>query len=113
MAREITWKQLSDDRKNLEKNSPNIMRALLEKYGYSPEEIDDINSRFYIQTEYEKIVDWLRHGTARERRLADLYFASEIDNLERVHDIMNGNVEGFTEKDLHLLKIFGLSISET
>ncbi len=108
MTKEIDWKQISDDRKVLEINSPKIMSALLEYHGYTPEEINDINSRFYIQREYEKIVDWLRQGTARERKLADLYFATEIDNLERVNNIMNGNVEGFTEKDLHILKILGL-----
>ncbi len=113
MTKEIDWNQLSDDRKVLEKNSPKIMSALLDKYGYSQEEVNDINTRFYIQTEYEKIVDWLRQGSARERRLADLYFVSEVDNLERVHNIMNGNVEGFTAKDMRLLKILGFSISET
>jgi len=109
VAREIDWKQLSDDRKVLEKNSPKIMSALLEHYGYTPEEINDINTRYYIQTDYKKIVDWLRQGTARERLLADLYFVTEIDNLERVNNIMNGNVEGLTEKDLHMMKILGLS----
>jgi hypothetical protein len=113
MAKDIDFKQLSDDRKVLEKNCSNIMSALLGHYGYRKEEIDDINLRYHAQTEYKRIVDWLEQGSAKERVLADLYFATEIDNLERVNHIMNGKVESFTEKDMHLLKILGLSTSGT
>lgn len=85
------------------------MNKLLEEYGFTQEEMIDINSRYDAQTEYKKIVDWLQKGSNRERLLADIYFAVEIDNLERVNDIMSGNIERFTDKDMRLMKILGLS----
>ena len=58
---------------------------------------------------YKKIVDWLRNGSEREKLLADLYFATEIDNLERFNNIMTGNVEKLTDQDLSLMRILGFS----
>jgi hypothetical protein len=109
MPKYINWKQLLRDRKILEKNIFKIMSKLLDAYGFTKEEVDDINSRYDEQTEYKKIVDWLRQGSDRERLLADLYFTTEIDNLERVNDIMKGNVERITEEDNRLMKILGFS----
>ncbi len=109
MRKNINWKQVSNDRKILEKNAPKIMNNILKWHKFTVEEINDINSRYDAQTEYKKIVDWLRTGSDREKLLADLYFACEIENLERVNDIMSGNVERFTDKDMYILKILGLS----
>ena len=108
MARDVNWKQALNDRRILEKNAPKIMSKLLEGHGFTKEEIDDINSRYNDQKEYKKIVDWLRQGSGRERLLADLYFATEIDNLERINNIMGGNVEKFTDQDMHLMEILGI-----
>jgi hypothetical protein len=101
-------KQTLKDRKILEKNAPKIMSKLLEGYSFTKEEIDDINSRYSEQTEYKKIVDWLRNGSEREKLLADLYFATEIDNLERVNNILALNVKRVTEEDTRLMKILGV-----
>ena len=109
MRRNVNWKQASNDRKVLEKNAQKIMSKLLEGYGFTREEVDDINSRYDRQTEYKKIVDWLRSGSEREKLLADLYFATEIDNLERFNNIMAGNVEKLTDQDLSLMRILGFS----
>ena len=102
-------KQASADRKILMKNSIKIKNKLLEGYGFTPKEIDDLNSRYNKQSEYKKIEDWLRTGSDREKLLADIYFAIEIDNLERINDIMSGNVETITDTDIQLMKILGLS----
>lgn len=109
MKKTVNWKQALNDRKILEKNAPKIMANLLEGYGFTREEIDDINSRYDMQTEYKKIVDWLRNGSEREKLLADLYFATEIDNLERFNNIMAGNIEKLTDQDLSLMRILGFS----
>lgn len=108
MSKVINCNQALNDRKILEKNASNIMNNLLKGYGFTKDEVDDINSRYNEQTEYKKMVDWLQQGSDRERLLADLYFATEIDNLERVNDIMALNVEKLTEKDMRLMKILGL-----
>jgi hypothetical protein len=108
VPRDVNWKQALNDRKILEKNASKIMKKLLEGYRFTPEEINDINSRYNKQTEYKKIVDWLRNGSEREKLLADLYFVTEIDNLERANDIMGGNVDRLTEDDIRLMKILGL-----
>lgn len=102
MAKDVDWKQVSNDRKILMKNSTKIKNKLLKGYGFTPKEIDNIILRYGKQTEYKKIEDFLRNGSDRERLLADIYFAVEID-------IMSGNVERFTDKDTHLMKILGLS----
>jgi hypothetical protein len=102
-------KQALNDRKVLEKNAHKILNKLLEGYEFSSEEIDDINSRYNAQTEYKKMVDWLRNGSEREKLLADLYFATEIDNLERCNDIMSGNVEKITDQDMIIMRILGFS----
>lgn len=112
MGKDINWRQVSSDRKVLMKNSHKIMNKLLKGYGFTPKEIDDINSRYHEQTEYNRIMDWLQKGSDRECLLADIYFVVEIDNLERVNDIMNGNVERLTDKDMHIMKILGLSEQE-
>lgn len=109
MTKDINWEQASNDRKILMKNIPKIKNKLLKGYGFAPKEIGDINSRFNKQSEYKKIEDWLRNGSDRERLLADIYFAVEIDNLERVNSIMSGNIETLTNEDIHLMKILGLS----
>jgi hypothetical protein len=107
MRRTVDCKQALNDRKILEKNAPEIMIKLLDGYGFTKEEIDNINSRYSRQTEYKKIVDWLRNGSEREKLLADLYFATEIDNLERFNSILAGNVEKLTDQDLSLMRILG------
>jgi hypothetical protein len=101
-------KQALKDRKILEKNVPKIMSKLLEGYGFTLEEMNDINSRYGEQTEYKKIVDWLRNGSDREKLLADLYFATEVDNLERVNNIIALNLKRVTEEDIRLMKILGI-----
>ena len=85
-----------------------IKTKLLKGYSFSPAEINDINSRFCAQTSYNKIEDWLRRGSDREKLLADIYYAVESNNLERINDIMSGNVEKLTDKDIHLIRILGL-----
>jgi hypothetical protein len=109
MRKTVNWKQALNDRKILEKNAPKIMLKLLEGYGFTREEINDINTRYDEQMEYKKIVDWLRSGSEREKLLADLYFATEIDNLERFNNIMAGNIEKLTDQDLSLMRILGFS----
>lgn len=109
MEEVINLRQALNDRKILEKNAIKIMSKLLKAHGFTSEEIDDINSRYDGQTEYKKIVDWLRNGTEREKLLADLYFATEIDNLERVNNIMTGNVEKLSDQDLSLMRILGFA----
>lgn len=101
---------MSNDRKILMKNSPKIKSKLLKGYGFTQNELNDINSRYAIQTGYNKIEDWLRNGSDREKLLAEIYFAVEIDNLERINDIMGGNVARLTDKDVHIMKILGLLV---
>ncbi len=108
MGKDINWEQASNDRKTLMKNSPKIMNKLLKGYGFTQKEIGDINSRYSTRIEYKRTVDCLQKGSYREQLLADIYFAVEIDNLERVNDIMCGNVERLTDKDVHIMKILGL-----
>lgn len=108
MSKTIDLNQALKDRKILEKNASKIMSKLLKGHGFTPEEIYNINSRYSEQTEYKKIVDWLRNGSEREKLLADLYFATEIDNLERVNNIIAQNVKRLTEEDIRLMKILGM-----
>ena len=108
MSKTIDLNQALKDRKILEKNASKIMSKLLKGYGFTPEEMNNINSRYSEQTEYKKIVDWLRNGSEREKLLADLYFATEIDNLERVNNIIAQNVKRLTEEDIRLMKILGM-----
>lgn len=108
MAKDINWVRY-EDRNILEKNTISIMNELIEGYGFSQKEIDDMYSRYNAQAEYKNFVDYLQQGSERERLFADLYFAVEIENLERVNDIISGNVEKLTEKDLRLMKILGQS----
>ena len=109
MGKDINWKRALNDRKILKKNAPKIMIKLLDGYGFTKEDIYDINSRYDAQTEYKKIVDWLRNGSEREKLLADLYFATEIDNLERFNSIMAGNIEKITDRDITIMRILGFS----
>lgn len=93
------------DKKTLVKNQYKILERVLKGHEFKQEELDDIYGR-YDKKEYNTFIAFLsRDGSSeREKLLADIYYATEINNLERVNNFIDRKI-GLENADKGLIKI--------
>lgn len=100
-----------NDKKVLIRNQLKIVEKTLKGHGFTQEEIDEINGR-YNKEKYKTFRNFLLRdgGSERERLLADIYYATEIKNLERVNDFFDTktNLDRIDGDLLKILNILGL-----